>query len=127
MRGFAPESSDSIYARVPTSAFIIQQAVLLKNEPISTAPDASDKDRKFVLDTTKTGTIGNSADGTLEMASFFDAYDDGFLDILVMSSTNGESPMKIDSYQNELGIDATWIKAMVYTGFCGDLSGMGIE
>jgi len=97
-----------------------RKVVLLKNEPVSSAAEASDKDRKFSWDPTKTDSLEN-VDGILEMASFFDAYDDGLLDILVVSSK--DKTLRVDCFQNNLGIDATWIKAMVYTGFCGDLTG----
>jgi len=96
-----------------------KQVALLKNDPTSSDPESQDKNRKFTLDLTKTGNIN----GDVRLASFFDAYDDGFLDILVMTSTNEGN--QIDCFQNQLGIDATWIKAMVYTGFCGQLSGPG--
>ena len=95
----------------------------MKNEPVSSAAEASDKDRKFSWDPTKTDSLEN-VDGILEMASFFDAYDDGLLDILVVSSK--DKTLRVDCFQNNLGIDATWIKAMVYTGFCGDLTGKGM-
>ena len=70
--------------------------------------------RRFVVDESLTKELSS---GDVELAAFFDAYDDGSLDILVASGGS------IDLYENQLGIDATWIKAMAYTGFCGKLDG----
>ena len=93
------------------------QVVLLQNKLVNEDPTSTDKRRRFKL-TEKSKELTQDIVGDLELAAFFDAYDDGFLDIIVVDS---EGNIKV--YINNLGIDATWIKAMVYTGFCGSLSG----
>lgn len=97
-----------------------RKVMLLQNVKTSTDPDAADNVRKFELKINEY-TNDIKVDGTFEMASFFDAYDNGFLDILVVSSK--DSKFKIDAFQNNLGIDATWIKAMVYTAYCDPVTG----
>ena len=97
--------------------------MLLQNVKASRDPDAADNVRKFELKINEY-TNDIKVDGTLEMASFFDAYDNGFLDILVVSSKGDkDKKYKIDAFQNNLGIDATWIKAMVYTAYCDPVTG----
>ena len=97
---------------------MLSQVVLLQNVPVNADPTSTDKRRKFALTEETKKLTKDIVDDKLELAVFFDAYDDGFLDILVVDSDG-----KIKAYINNLGIDATWIKAMVYTGFCGSLSG----
>ena len=84
----------------------------------STPGDDSQSDKRLKMDLTKTGDLISDE---VDLVAFFDAYDDGSLDILV--SSKSENGRTIDVYQNLLGIDATWIKAMVYTGFCGKMTG----
>lgn len=96
-----------------------KQVVLLHNEKCN--PNDGCQDRKFVIITDKTTSLTKLNDGeTPVLAAFFDAWDDGFLDILVITEKekDGAKTRQIRAYRNQLGIDATWIKAMAYTGFC---------
>jgi len=49
-----------------------------------------------------------------DMIAFFDAYDDGFLDLIIAKKEDG-----IQAFENIKGVDATWIKAAIYSGSCG--------
>ena len=80
--------------------------ILLENKAVSDDQnDVASKDRKLVVNDEFTKYIDAQ---NAELVAFFDAYDDGLLDILVVTTDN-----KIHAFINNLGIDATWIKAMI--------------
>ena len=74
---------------------------LLHNKAVSDEPGANEHVRQLVL---KRDVTGQLAMNNVELAAFFDAYDDGTLDILVVADG------KINAFQNNLGVGATWIK-----------------
>jgi len=93
-----------------------KQVALFRNPSAPGEESSTDLSRKLEMDLPNELALDN-----VDLVAFFDAYDDGSLDIIVSSQTG----QTIDLYQNQLGIDATWIKAMVYSGFCGKVEGPG--
>ncbi|KAJ0001940.1 hypothetical protein NQD34_001736 [Periophthalmus magnuspinnatus] len=90
-----------------------QQAFLLENVPCNNASCRS-VGRMFRIhwDQSDLGAIQNAV-----MATFFDIYEDGILDMLVLSGGEGKD-MIIHALKNNFEADAYFVKVMELTLFC---------
>ncbi|KAE8297414.1 T-cell immunomodulatory protein [Larimichthys crocea] len=52
------------------------------------------------------------------MATFFDIYEDGILDMLVLSQAEGKNDLIIHALKNNFEADAYFVKVMVLSGLC---------
>ncbi|KAF1392394.1 hypothetical protein PFLUV_G00027400 [Perca fluviatilis] len=91
-----------------------QQAFLLENVPCSNASCQS-VGRMFHIhwDQSDLGAIQNAI-----MATFFDIYEDGILDMLVLSQAEGKNDLIIHALKNNFEADAYFVKVMVLSGLC---------
>lgn len=92
-----------------------QLAFLLENVPCNT--DSCRKvGRMFRIhwDQSDLGAIQNAV-----MATFFDIYEDGILDMLVLSK-DGKSDLIIHALKNNFEADAYFVKVMVLSGLCSN-------
>uniref|UniRef100_A0A8C4R1A1 Integrin alpha FG-GAP repeat containing 1 n=1 Tax=Eptatretus burgeri TaxID=7764 RepID=A0A8C4R1A1_EPTBU len=56
-------------------------------------------------------------------AAFFDLFEDGILDILLMSDSTGSTHPTLQALQNNLEADAYFVKIIVLSGLCGSKCG----
>ncbi|XP_060898478.1 T-cell immunomodulatory protein [Labrus mixtus] len=93
-----------------------QQAFLLENVPCNNASCHS-VGRMFHIhwDQTDLGAIQNAV-----MATFFDIYEDGILDMLVLSQAEGKKDPTIHALKNNYEADAYFVKVMVLSGLCSN-------
>uniref|UniRef100_A0A3Q3E249 Integrin alpha FG-GAP repeat containing 1 n=1 Tax=Labrus bergylta TaxID=56723 RepID=A0A3Q3E249_9LABR len=93
-----------------------QQAFLLENVPCNNASCHS-VGRMFHIhwDQTDLGAIQNAV-----MATFFDIYEDGILDMLVLSQVEGKKDPTIHALKNNYEADAYFVKVMVLSGLCSN-------
>ncbi|XP_041649857.1 T-cell immunomodulatory protein [Cheilinus undulatus] len=93
-----------------------QQAFLLENVPCNNAKCHS-VGRMFHIhwDQTDLGAIQNAV-----MATFFDIYEDGILDMLVLSQAEGKKDLIIHALKNNYEADAYFVKVMVLSGLCSN-------
>ncbi|CAJ1048475.1 T-cell immunomodulatory protein [Xyrichtys novacula] len=93
-----------------------QQAFLLENVPCNNASCHS-VGRMFHIhwDQTDLGAIQNAV-----MATFFDIYEDGILDMLVVSQAEGKKDLIIHALKNNYEADAYFVKVMVLSGLCSN-------
>ncbi|TMS13182.1 T-cell immunomodulatory protein [Larimichthys crocea] len=91
-----------------------QQAFLLENVPCNSASCQS-VGRMFHIhwDQSDLGAIQNAV-----MATFFDIYEDGILDMLVLSQAEGKNDLIIHALKNNFEADAYFVKVMVLSGLC---------
>uniref|UniRef100_A0A8C7IUS4 Integrin alpha FG-GAP repeat containing 1 n=1 Tax=Oncorhynchus kisutch TaxID=8019 RepID=A0A8C7IUS4_ONCKI len=93
-----------------------QQAFLLENVPCD---DASCKDvgRMFRVhwDQSDLGAIPGAA-----VATFFDIYEDGILDMIVLSKEEGKEGFAIHALKNNFEADAYFVKVIVLSGLCSN-------
>uniref|UniRef100_A0A3P9MGE3 Integrin alpha FG-GAP repeat containing 1 n=1 Tax=Oryzias latipes TaxID=8090 RepID=A0A3P9MGE3_ORYLA len=91
-----------------------QRAFLLENVPC-TSPGCSSVGRTFHVhwDQSDLGAIQNAV-----MATFFDIYEDGILDMLVLSHADGQTDSTIHALKNNFEADAYFVKVMVLSGLC---------
>ncbi|XP_078102913.1 LOW QUALITY PROTEIN: T-cell immunomodulatory protein [Sander vitreus] len=91
-----------------------QQAFLLENVPCSNTSCQS-VGRMFHIhwDQSDLGAIQNAI-----MATFFDIYEDGILDMLVLSQAEGKNDLIIHALKNNFEADAYFVKVMVLSGLC---------
>uniref|UniRef100_A0A8C7Y244 Integrin alpha FG-GAP repeat containing 1 n=1 Tax=Oryzias sinensis TaxID=183150 RepID=A0A8C7Y244_9TELE len=91
-----------------------QRAFLLENVPC-TGPGCSSVGRTFHIhwDQSDLGAIQNAV-----MATFFDIYEDGILDMLVLSHADGQTDSTIHALKNNFEADAYFVKVMVLSGLC---------
>ncbi|XP_044050663.1 T-cell immunomodulatory protein [Siniperca chuatsi] len=94
----------------------VQQAFLLENVPCNSATCRS-VGRMFHIhwDQSDLGAIQNAV-----MATFFDIYEDGILDMLVLSQAEGKNDMIIHALKNNFEADAYFVKVMVLSGLCSN-------
>uniref|UniRef100_A0A3B4XKA3 Integrin alpha FG-GAP repeat containing 1 n=1 Tax=Seriola lalandi dorsalis TaxID=1841481 RepID=A0A3B4XKA3_SERLL len=93
-----------------------QQAFLLENVPCNNASCHS-VGRMFHIhwDQSDLGAIQNAV-----MATFFDIYEDGILDMLVLSQAAGKNDLIIHALKNNFEADAYFVKVMVLSGLCSN-------
>ncbi|XP_071345292.1 T-cell immunomodulatory protein isoform X2 [Trachinotus anak] len=93
-----------------------QQAFLLENVPCNNASCHS-VGRMFHIhwDQSDLGAIQNAI-----MATFFDIYEDGILDMLVLSQAAGKNDLIIHALKNNFEADAYFVKVMVLSGLCSN-------
>uniref|UniRef100_A0A665VB18 T-cell immunomodulatory protein TIP C2 domain-containing protein n=1 Tax=Echeneis naucrates TaxID=173247 RepID=A0A665VB18_ECHNA len=93
-----------------------QQAFLLENVPCNNASCHS-VGRMFHIhwDQSDLGAIQNAV-----MATFFDIYEDGILDMLVLSQPTGKNDLIIHALKNNFESDAYFVKVMVLSGLCSN-------
>ncbi|KAK5935856.1 hypothetical protein CgunFtcFv8_021175 [Champsocephalus gunnari] len=93
-----------------------QQAFLLENVPCN-SPGCQSVGRMFEVqwDQSDLGAIKNAV-----MATFFDIYEDGILDMLVLSQAEGKSDLVIHALKNNFESDAYFVKVMVLSGLCSN-------
>ncbi|XP_075934040.1 T-cell immunomodulatory protein [Anarhichas minor] len=91
-----------------------QQAFLLENVPCNNA-SCHRVGRMFQVlwDQSDLGAIQNAV-----MATFFDIYEDGILDMLVLSQAEGKKDLIIHALKNNYEADAYFVKVMVLSGLC---------
>ncbi|XP_068586819.1 T-cell immunomodulatory protein [Cebidichthys violaceus] len=91
-----------------------QQAFLLENVPCNAA-SCHHVGRMFQIlwDQSDLGAIQNAV-----MATFFDIYEDGILDMLVLSQAEGKNDLIIHALKNNYEADAYFVKVMVLSGLC---------
>ncbi|XP_034536551.1 T-cell immunomodulatory protein [Notolabrus celidotus] len=94
-----------------------QQAFLLENVPCNNASCHSVGRMFHILwDQTDLGAIQNAV-----MATFFDIYEDGILDMLVLSQAkDGKKDLIIHALKNNYEADAYFVKVMVLSGLCSN-------
>ncbi|XP_053275502.1 T-cell immunomodulatory protein [Pleuronectes platessa] len=94
----------------------VQQAFLLENVPCNNVSCQS-VGRMFHIhwDQSDLGAIQNAI-----MATFFDIYEDGILDMLVLSQTTGKNDLIIHALKNNFEADAYFVKVMVLSGLCSN-------
>ncbi|KAM7423632.1 hypothetical protein PAMA_000131 [Pampus argenteus] len=93
-----------------------QQAFLLENVPCN-IPQCQSVGRMFRIhwDQSDLGAIPNAI-----MATFFDIYEDGILDMLVLSKAEGKKDLIIHALKNNFEADAYFVKVMVLSGLCSN-------
>ncbi|XP_028258000.1 T-cell immunomodulatory protein [Parambassis ranga] len=93
-----------------------QLAFLLENVPCN-VPSCQSVGRMFNIlwDLSDLGAIQNAV-----MATFFDIYEDGILDMLVLSQAEGKKDLSIHALKNNFESDAYFVKVMVLSGLCSN-------
>uniref|UniRef100_A0A8D3AKG1 Integrin alpha FG-GAP repeat containing 1 n=1 Tax=Scophthalmus maximus TaxID=52904 RepID=A0A8D3AKG1_SCOMX len=93
-----------------------QQAFLLENVPCNNVSCHS-VGRMFHIhwDQSDLGAIQNAV-----IATFFDIYEDGILDMLVLSQAPGKNDLIIHALKNNFEADAYFVKVMVLSGLCSN-------
>ncbi|XP_040897920.1 T-cell immunomodulatory protein [Toxotes jaculatrix] len=93
-----------------------QQAFLLENVPCNNASCHS-VGRMFRIhwDQSDLGAIQNAT-----MATFFDIYEDGILDMLVLSQAGSRNDLIVHALKNNFEADAYFVKVMVLSGLCSN-------
>ncbi|KAM4602950.1 T-cell immunomodulatory protein [Polymixia lowei] len=93
-----------------------QQAFLLENVPCNNASCHS-AGRMFRIhwDQSDLGAIPHAT-----VATFFDIYEDGILDMLVLSQVEGKDDFIIHALKNNFEADAYFVKVIVLSGLCSN-------
>ncbi|KAM4743598.1 T-cell immunomodulatory protein [Anableps anableps] len=93
-----------------------QRAFLLENVPCN-IPDCTSVGRMFRIhwDQTDLGAIQKAV-----IATFFDIYEDGILDMLILSRVDGKKDLMIHALKNNFEADAYFVKVMVLSGLCSN-------
>uniref|UniRef100_A0A672I1Z7 T-cell immunomodulatory protein TIP C2 domain-containing protein n=1 Tax=Salarias fasciatus TaxID=181472 RepID=A0A672I1Z7_SALFA len=93
-----------------------QQAFLLENVPCN-IPSCHSVGRMFHIhwDQPDLGAIQKAV-----IATFFDIYEDGILDMLVLSQAEGRDDLIIHALKNNFEADAYFVKVMVLSGLCSN-------
>ncbi|XP_037547178.1 T-cell immunomodulatory protein [Nematolebias whitei] len=94
----------------------VQRAFLLENVPCNNLSCAS-VGRMFHIhwDQSDLGAIRNAV-----MATFFDIYEDGILDMFVLSKAEDQKDLMIHALKNNFEADAYFVKVMVLSGLCSN-------
>ncbi|CAG03073.1 unnamed protein product [Tetraodon nigroviridis] len=88
-----------------------QQAFLLENVPCNAAScHAAGRMFHIHWDQSDLGAVHNAA-----MATFFDIYEDGILDMLVLSQADGKKDLIVHALKNNFEADAYFVKVMGLT------------
>ncbi|XP_030620902.1 T-cell immunomodulatory protein [Chanos chanos] len=97
-----------------TSTTDQQQAFLLENVPCNNA-SCRDVGRMFRVhwDQTDLSSIPRAV-----VATFFDIYEDGILDMMVLSKAHGKEDLIIHALKNNFEADAYFVKVIVLSGLC---------
>ncbi|XP_076856555.1 T-cell immunomodulatory protein [Brachyhypopomus gauderio] len=92
------------------------QAFLMENVPCSNA-SCTGVGRMFRVhwDQSDLSAIPRAA-----VATFFDIYEDGILDMIVLSRTEGKQDFKIHALKNNFEADAYFVKVIVLSGLCSN-------
>ncbi|XP_026874476.1 T-cell immunomodulatory protein isoform X2 [Electrophorus electricus] len=92
------------------------QAFLLENVPCTNASCRS-VGRMFRVhwDQSDLSAIPRAA-----VATFFDIYEDGILDMIVLSRADGQQDFKIHALKNNFEADAYFVKVIVLSGICSN-------
>ncbi|KAL7406675.1 hypothetical protein ABVT39_024418 [Epinephelus coioides] len=100
-----------------------QRAFLLENVPCNN-PSCHSVGRMFHIhwDQSDLGAIQNAI-----MATFFDIYEDGILDMLVLSKAEGKNDLIIHALKNNFEADAYFVKVMVLSGLSDDVKPFGVN
>ncbi|XP_033478230.1 T-cell immunomodulatory protein [Epinephelus lanceolatus] len=100
-----------------------QRAFLLENVPCNN-PSCHSVGRMFHIhwDQSDLGAIQNAI-----MATFFDIYEDGILDMLVLSQAEGKNDLIIHALKNNFEADAYFVKVMVLSGLSDDVKPFGVN
>ncbi|XP_057709590.1 T-cell immunomodulatory protein [Corythoichthys intestinalis] len=105
-----------------------QQAFLLENVPCSNLSCQS-VGRMFRIhwEQSDLGAIPNAT-----IATFFDIYEDGILDMLVVNQVEGKRDLVIHALKNNFEADAYFVKVMVLSGLCanscpGNIKPLGVN
>ncbi|KAJ7985909.1 hypothetical protein DPEC_G00345360 [Dallia pectoralis] len=93
-----------------------QQAFLLENVPCNNA-SCKDVGRMFTVhwDQPDLGAIAGAT-----VATFFDIYEDGILDMIVLSKAEGKEGFVIHALKNNFEADAYFVKVIVLSGLCSN-------
>ncbi|XP_061748503.1 T-cell immunomodulatory protein [Nerophis ophidion] len=107
---------DALVVLRNTSGSGQQQAFLLENVPCTSA-SCQTVGRIFHVhwDQPDLGNIPNAI-----MATFFDIYEDGILDMLVVSQAEARRDFMIHALKNNYEADAYFVKVMVLSGLCSN-------
>ncbi|KAF4090879.1 hypothetical protein AMELA_G00030700 [Ameiurus melas] len=99
-----------------TSNSVQQQAVLLENVACNNV-SCRDVGRMFHVhwDQSDLNAIPRAA-----VAAFFDIYEDGILDMMVLSRTEGKKDLTIHALKNNFEADAYFVKVIVLSGLCSN-------
>ncbi|XP_055504359.1 T-cell immunomodulatory protein [Leucoraja erinacea] len=91
-----------------------KQAFLLENVPCSDASCQSvGRMFRVLWDLTDLNRIKNAV-----VATFFDIYEDGILDVLVLNENKANSELTIHALRNNFDADAYFVKVIVLSGLC---------
>ncbi|XP_048886004.1 T-cell immunomodulatory protein [Brienomyrus brachyistius] len=91
-----------------------QQAFLLENVPCDNASCRA-AGRAFRIHS-DLGAVGGAA----AVATFFDIYEDGILDMIVLSQEEGRNDLTIHALKNNFEADAYFVKVIVLSGLCSN-------
>ncbi|KAI4889118.1 hypothetical protein NFI96_014260 [Prochilodus magdalenae] len=93
-----------------------QQAFLLENVPCNNV-SCRESGRMFRIHWEQTDL--NSIHSAV-VATFFDIYEDGILDMIVLSRTEGKKELTIHALKNNFEADAYFVKVIVLSGLCSN-------
>ncbi|XP_036439790.1 LOW QUALITY PROTEIN: T-cell immunomodulatory protein-like, partial [Colossoma macropomum] len=93
-----------------------QQAFLLENVPCNNV-SCRETGRMFRIhwEQTDLSSVHSAA-----VATFFDIYEDGILDMIVLSRTEGKKELTIHALKNNFEADAYFVKVIVLSGLCSN-------
>uniref|UniRef100_A0A8C9V3V3 Integrin alpha FG-GAP repeat containing 1 n=1 Tax=Scleropages formosus TaxID=113540 RepID=A0A8C9V3V3_SCLFO len=94
-----------------------QQAFLLENVPCSNT-SCRDAGRTFRIHWDQSDL--SSIRGAAVIATFFDIYEDGILDMIVLSKEDGKEELTIHALKNNFEADAYFVKVIVLSGLCSN-------
>ncbi|XP_059369851.1 T-cell immunomodulatory protein-like isoform X2 [Carassius carassius] len=97
-----------------TSASTQQQAFLLENVPCNNESCRA-AGRMFLVHWEQSDL---SAISKAAVATFFDIYEDGILDMMVLSKVEGKDELVIHALKNNFEADAYFVKVIVLSGLC---------
>uniref|UniRef100_A0A9J7Z9G8 Integrin alpha FG-GAP repeat containing 1 n=1 Tax=Cyprinus carpio carpio TaxID=630221 RepID=A0A9J7Z9G8_CYPCA len=99
-----------------TSSSTQQQAFLLENVPCNNA-SCRQAGRMFRVHWEQSDL---SAIPKAVVATFFDIYEDGILDMIVLSKVEGKDELVIHALKNNFEADAYFVKVIVLSGLCSN-------
>uniref|UniRef100_A0A3Q2NPB4 Integrin alpha FG-GAP repeat containing 1 n=1 Tax=Fundulus heteroclitus TaxID=8078 RepID=A0A3Q2NPB4_FUNHE len=92
-----------------------QRAFLLENVPCKIPSCSVGRMFHIHWDQTDLGAIQKAV-----MATFFDIYEDGILDMLILSRAEDKKDLMIHALKNNFEADAYFVKVMVLSGLCSN-------
>uniref|UniRef100_A0AAR2J6R1 T-cell immunomodulatory protein TIP C2 domain-containing protein n=1 Tax=Pygocentrus nattereri TaxID=42514 RepID=A0AAR2J6R1_PYGNA len=99
-----------------TSNPVQQQAFLLENVPCNNV-SCRESGRMFRIHWEQTDL---SSVHSAVVATFFDIYEDGILDMIVLSRTDSKTELTIHALKNNFEADAYFVKVIVLSGLCSN-------